>query len=508
MSNESVRPVLLGMAFATFSLTSHVAVADTLTFSILKSGNATSLEKEIQKVEHFSVSSDQTKLNRSDKQFNITTSFALEDGPTGETVVVPYSGTENTKYDGQSLDYELKDLRFGAANLAVWLGRTVDQVKDLGFLQNKPMDMAIYTHCQDMLNAYFNPRDNLICIGHLMKTLGRDAVGGMASMAWDADVVVHEMGHGVFQHVSTMTQDNYFSFGNDMLGAMNEGQADFFAHTITGTVELAPWMMNLAKEYFKVKNPAVYERIKDERALRVINNEYLLDQDSFGEIHDDGRIFAGALYDLSKKIGKKPALQLWLTAVSKIQEASNFYDHAQFVLQADEELNGGKNKQVITEAFKRRGIFGNAAIKDGDVEVAAKVMDKRKEVAQMLRDLGIGEAMIYEITAALNGNGKIDKGECVSLELSFKNPLTTDLVGAELFVPKHKIPKGLVNQGQNRSYLGLVKAGKTVPEKLELANPMRPWLFMCADKDFNPATPLPVIVRTSSEGYVEIPVKI
>ncbi|MFZ8934927.1 MAG: hypothetical protein ACO2ZP_13625, partial [Bacteriovoracaceae bacterium] len=180
------------------------------------------------------ISTDKFKIVRSDYQFEITTAFGLGDPQEdGKPELKPYEGPEETIYN-ETLEFSPSDVRFGASNLTYWLGKTVDKIIELGYLGSKKLNIKVYSHCKDMLNAYYSPVDNVICVGHLHKTLGKDSLEGMASLAWDADVIVHELGHGVYGNLTTMTRNNYVSFGNDMVSAMNEGQADFMAHVVTG----------------------------------------------------------------------------------------------------------------------------------------------------------------------------------------------------------------------------------------------------------------------------------
>jgi len=484
----------------------QITFAEDLDFTFFKNGSATDATLETQLINTFNISTDETKLLRSDEHLKVTTSFLIKKDETGKNVVAPYEGQEDTKYDSTALTFETKDRRFGAINLAFWLGKTVDKVKDMGFLATKKMEIDVYSHCADMANAYFDPKNNRICVGHLFDTLGRNALGGMASAAMDADVVVHELGHGIFQHLITMSRGHYFSFGNDMLGAMNEGQADFMAYTVTGATNFAPWMMNLVKEYYKKKKPRIYDLLKDEKYLRVINNTYNLSRDSFGEIHDDGRIFAGVLFDLAQALGNDEALKLWLTATSKIHEASSFYDHGLFVKQADQELNGGKNADAIDQVFTDRGIFGNKDLVKEDITVQVKVLDNPLYVNFILKEqLRVNPEFVDQLVAKLNSNGTLDKGECAPVELTFKNQSDHDLVGLEFFVPTHLLPEGLSSEGQNRNYLGLVKQGESMPKKLNVMNLSRPWILLCANKNnYDVDKTFPVVVKSSAEGFVKL----
>ncbi len=461
-------------------------------------------------LDNYFISTDKFRIMRNDYQFEITTAFGLgEAGADGKTELKPYEGKEATSFEDETLDFLPSDIRFGASNLTYWLGKTVDKIIDLGYLGSKKLNIKVYSHCKDMLNAYYNPVENLICVGHLHETLGKESLEGMASLAWDADVIVHELGHGVYNNLITMTRNNYVSFGNDMVSAMNEGQADFMAHVVTGAEILAPWMMNLAKEYYKKVMPHVYPYVKDRQGLRRIANDFKLDTHFFGEIHDDGSVIAGALQKVSDRIGKDKSFNIWLETITRIHEANNFYDFGKIMEEVDDAQNFGANKQAIQESFEAHAIYGNEEMIEGDLETTSKIVDDKESLKSILKVLGIdSEETLNQLTENNNGNGKLDKGECISLEVSFRNTSAKDLVGLEVFVPKHMVPKGLSNQGQNRNYLGFLKPGKVYPEKVQYENQRRPWFYVCATEDFTEEQTLPVFVRNSGENTVKIDVKI
>lgn len=494
---------------ATSTLLAYQANSADLRLGFLKTGNAHSTEQDFSYSDNYRISVDGNKILRRDLQFEVTSALGVSKDDKGKSVLIPYAGTEEVKFNSNDLSFTTGDIRFGASNLTYWLGKTVDMAQDQGFLRSKKMDIKVYSHCQDMLNAYFHPKENHICVGHLHKSLGRTAHNGMASLSWDADVIVHEMGHGIFNHLITMSQNNYLSFGNDMLRAMNEGQADFMAHVVTGTDELAPWMMTLTKSYYKKFNPKVYDQVKNKKALRPIKNTLRLDSDYFGEIHDDGSIIAGALYDLANTIGKENALKLWLGTVTNIHEANNYFDHGQIMLERDQAEFNGRHHQDIIESFSKHGIFGNDALEEGDISIKARIVDKPKYMTYILESLGIKDKkVIEEFTNKLNSNGKIDKDECVSVELEFTNESNKLLVGLEMFLPTTSVPKGLKSEGQNRNFLGSIKSGQAFPKEINLMNKRRPWILLCADENFDPSKPLPITLKSSSEGYTTISINL
>jgi hypothetical protein len=413
------------------------------------------------------------KLIHTTGQYYVTSTYGAE--------------TENLTFTSPSdLRFPPDDSRFAMVNTDYWINQSIERIIGLKFLSGKEMNIEVDAECEEMDNAHFSPVDNKICLGYLFGgPEKRKYMKGMAGAAWDGDVVVHEFGHGVFHHLNTMPKIDsrlYFSSGNDLQGAMDEGQADFQAYGITANKKMASWFMYTITE-------------GKENVLRVIDNDFNIQKNVFREVHADGRIFAGALYDLSRAIGAEETLRLWLSAVPKIQEVDNFYQYAKYMIESDQNLNGGKNESAIRAAFTGRGIIGNAPVTKSSVQVLVKVVDDPEIVAAI--------AKLFKFPKNFpvpNGDGELDPGECVFVELGLKNVSGKDLVGLEIFVPNGMLPQGVRNVAATRTYLGNLKTGASFPQTADITNRRRPYLFVCADKTFRKGDEMRVMVSAVADG--------
>ena len=429
-----------------------------------------------------------SSLARTDGQFQVTSYY-------GERV--------EGKSFSEDLRYEFSDTMFGAVNTAYWMGKLVNEIKAQDFLIKQKMNISVDAHCENKTNAYFSPIMNAVCLGHLYYTLGKKALNGAASTAWDADVSVHELAHGVFHHLNSMPNvlnRNYFSYGNDLLGALNEGQADYQAHVVTGTDMIAPWFMNMFKAYILKVNPEAYDSVKEEKGLRNLKSSRTFKnaKDFGGEIHSDGEIFAATFYDLGHVVGLKKFYKIWLEAISKLTEEDNVHAMAQHLLRADRLLFEGTHQEAMKALFETRGWMGNTHHEDA--QVLLKVTDTPEEVDQAI-NAGRRRGIPWESGAVEpNGNGRLDPGECTPIELAIKNNGQSDLVAVEVFFPKSEQPKGLSIATSTRIYLGVAAGQAISPQTANRTDIRRPWLYACADESFDNTQPLKVILRDATEA--------
>lgn len=134
-----------------------------------------------------------------------------------------------------------------------------------------------------------------------------------------ADVVYHEYAHGI-------TEKQYGNLSPS--GAMHEGLSDYYANTIGGSP--------LVGVGFFSNNPNGF--------LRTSQNTKMYPQDLTGEVHDDGEIIAGALWDLRGLIGnsKSDTLYQW----AKYGFSDTFEDYLVDLIIADDNpllMAGGDN---------------------------------------------------------------------------------------------------------------------------------------------------------------------
>jgi len=161
----------------------------------------------------------------------------------------------------------------------------------------------------------------------------------LRNLALFCDVVYHEYQHGVTHHIYPGSMLPYTGES----GALDEGWADFFgcditSDSMTGDGDLVigePWMRNL------------------DNTLRVPD-------DWAGEVHDDGRIVGGAMWDLREALGS--SLTMHLIHFARFALAERFFDYYEDVLLTDDNngnlSDGTPHMDAIARAFGKHGIGG------------------------------------------------------------------------------------------------------------------------------------------------------
>jgi len=183
-----------------------------------------------------------------------------------------------------------------------------------------------------------------------------------------ADVVFHEYGHG-FHAYSIIDGVGGFD------GALSEGMGDYMAATITGDPATA-------RGFFKGSD----DPLRDIEINRVWPEDV-------GEIHQTGRIIAGALWDarkalvstLGEQAGIDHADQLFLAIASRASDIPTAY--AEAILADDDNGNladGTPNQCLIDDAFGIHGL-GPAADDVGLFAIAHGLLDSNAPADQGVR---------------------------------------------------------------------------------------------------------------------------
>ncbi|MGE3457180.1 MAG: hypothetical protein AB7O24_18855, partial [Kofleriaceae bacterium] len=167
--------------------------------------------------------------------------------------------------------------------------------------------------------------------------------GACENTALLADVVYHEFGHALHR-ASIIEGVGQFD------GAISEGLSDFLSALISKDHKMAPgWRMTEAPL----------------RDINPIDSEMRWPEDANGEVHNDGEIVAGALWDTWKALeqtrGVEPAYQLMLDYYyAIIQRSTDLQSAYTEVLVADDDdgnlANGTPNACAISSAFDRHGL--------------------------------------------------------------------------------------------------------------------------------------------------------
>jgi len=184
-------------------------------------------------------------------------------------------------------------------------------------------------------NAFYDGRD--IHFGE-----GSNAPGGFRNLALFSDVIYHEYTHGIIDHI--------YSFGmGDEFGAMHEGFADYMACTQNDDPYIGDGGL-----------------VFDGGYLRSQQNNRRYPEDFIGQVHNDGLIIGGAMWDLRTYEGPTLTDSLWVFAL--YGEALTFEDYLTEVLIADDDNgnlgDGTPHACSIYLAFGKHGIGPGVATVD------------------------------------------------------------------------------------------------------------------------------------------------
>jgi len=162
-----------------------------------------------------------------------------------------------------------------------------------------------------------------------------------------SDVIYHEFGHSV-HHNSIIPGVGAFD------GALSEGISDYLAATIVND-------SGMARGFFYTEDPL--------REIDPDGFEYMWPQDN-GEVHDAGRIIAGALWDLRglliDKYGYAQGVQhtdhIWFESIRRAVDMPSMYGAALLADDDDGNLdNGTPNACEINAAFSSHGLFSGGS---------------------------------------------------------------------------------------------------------------------------------------------------
>ncbi|MBU1106751.1 MAG: M36 family metallopeptidase, partial [Candidatus Riflebacteria bacterium] len=203
-----------------------------------------------------------------------------------------------------------------------------DFFKTLGHSKlDRPMKAIV--HLGDKYdNAYFSPWENKMAFGDGDK---------FNVLSREAGVAYHEYSHAMLNSIKSLTYSGES-------GAINEGQADYFACTVTNDPLLGEWAVA------KMNKPY----------LRILENDLEYPKDIQGEVHADGKIWGAVLWDLRKALGKDVSDVIIYRSLYNLKSSSaKFIDGYNAIVTADKDFFEGKNIAQIDKVFAKRGIIAS-----------------------------------------------------------------------------------------------------------------------------------------------------
>jgi zinc metalloprotease ZmpB len=254
------------------------------------------------------------------------------------------SETGNPAYSPtNSFNYTRNQDEFEQVMAYYWVTEAQRYIQSLGFgVWRRPANMESQDVRINQLGV-----DNSFETDHPKDEL-RFGKGGVDD-AEDAEVILHEYGHAI--HVA-----QGFVFGSEQAGAISEGFGDYWAVTVSDVVsrklgvpelEPLPCVMDWDATFYTSTVPHCLRRLDT-------NLHYPADLD--GEVHDDGRIWSRALWDIRQGLGNIRADTIILQAQFDFP-GTTMTDLATRTVATALDLYGKSAATTVRSAFQARGIL-------------------------------------------------------------------------------------------------------------------------------------------------------
>ena len=237
-------------------------------------------------------------------------------------------GPESVSEDNTHV-YVPENTHFDEVGMYNYINTIHDFYKTLGHSKlDRPMKAIV--HLGDNYdNAYFSPWQNSFAFGDGNK---------FNSLAREAGIAYHEYSHAVLNSIKSLAYSGES-------GAINEGQADYFACSYTDDPLLGEWAVA------KMNKPY----------LRILENDLHYPEDIEGEVHADGKIWGALLWDLRKALGKEISDVLIYRSHYNLNGSSpKFIDGYNAIVTSDKDFFEGKNLAEINKVFAKRGVIASS----------------------------------------------------------------------------------------------------------------------------------------------------
>jgi len=220
--------------------------------------------------------------------------------------------------------YPTHNLHFNEGMMYYLVNRVHDFYAGLGYDR---LDFAIKAVVRfDVLydNAFFSVLENAMYFGDGYR---------FNDMAREESVCFHEYAHAARHQIVKLKYEGE-------PGAIDEGQADYFSASLSDDPVIGEYIVN------KMSKPW----------LRNLTDQNRYPENLSGNVHEDGKIWGGALWDLRQALGSRICDKLVLASLYYLVPESNFQHGLNAILLADENNYGGSNRDKILEVFGKRGI--------------------------------------------------------------------------------------------------------------------------------------------------------
>jgi Zn-dependent metalloprotease len=175
----------------------------------------------------------------------------------------------------------------------------------------------------------------------------------------DGDVPMHEYGHGISNR---LIGNGGTALSGTQSGAMGEGWSDYWAITINNDGAVGEYVTNSAagirRAAYTVPSNPVHDSYADVGAGGF-------------EVHNDGEVWAAALWDLRTQLGATTSDRIVLNGMKFTPSRPSFLNARDGIIQADQNLFAGAHRCAIWTVFARHGMGVSAVGNDGTTHTAA-----------------------------------------------------------------------------------------------------------------------------------------
>jgi len=237
-----------------------------------------------------------------------------------------YNFTYNSTYRTHNWNWNDSDLSYNRveSNVYYHVNKIHDYFKKFNFNYLDYPLTAVVNYGTDVCNAHHSPgADRLVFY---------EGNAGCENLGLGSDIIYHEYTHAVIHHIYDLEPYSGES------GALDEALADYFATSINNDSVIADgWFFS-----------------------RNLDNNLTMDN-WYDEVHADGRIMGGALWNLRKEFGAEYADSLIFEAIRTTPHAYNFSEFLENLLIADDDnanlYDDTPNKIKICNIFYERKIY-------------------------------------------------------------------------------------------------------------------------------------------------------
>ena len=224
-----------------------------------------------------------------------------------------------------------------------WITESQNYIQSLGFGSTRPavnkesQDVRINQWGQDNSFETTHPKDEL-----------RFGKGGVDD-AEDAEVILHEYGHAIHE-------GSGFTFASEEAGAISEGFGDYWAIDVADIVARRLGVPQRTPLACVMDWDATFYTSTVPHCLRRLDENLQYPGDLDGEVHDDGRIWSHALYDIRQSLGYVRADTVILQGQINF-DGTTMTDLATRTVAAAKSIYGNAVAAKVSAAFEARGIL-------------------------------------------------------------------------------------------------------------------------------------------------------